>query len=274
MRDQILPLLPLALMLLASGAFAGIIAGLMGIGGGLVLVPVLYHLLDTVGVADGVRIKVAVGTSLATIVATAWSSASAHWRQGNVDSGFLKSYGPVIVAGVLLGSALAAYLKGPVLTVVFAVVACVLALQMALGNPDWKLGERMPGGLPKLAIGTVIGMLSALMGIGGGTMTVPVMTMFGSSVHRAVGTAAAMGFLIGVPGALGFVVGGWGNPDLPPYSFGFVSLIGLALIVPTSVVCAPFGARLALRLDRKVLRRIFAVFLTITATRMLVAVFF
>ena len=269
MSNELLSLLPLALPLLAAGAFAGVVAGLLGIGGGLVLVPVLFHLLGHVGVADAVRIKVAVGTSLATIVATAWSSASAHWRRGNVDAAFLKSYGPVIVAGVLAGTALASQLRGPVLTAIFAAVACVLAVQIALGNPDWKLGERPPGGLGRVLIGGTIGVLSALMGVGGGTMTVPLMTMYGSPVHRAVGTAAAMGFIIGVPGAAGFIAGGWGHADLPPYSLGFVSLIGLALIVPTSVACAPLGARLALRLDRTVLRRVFAAFLTVTAARMI-----
>jgi uncharacterized membrane protein YfcA len=269
METQLLSLAPLALLLLLAGAFAGLVAGLLGIGGGLVLVPVLFHLLGHVGVPDSVRIKVAVGTSLATIVATAWSSASAHWRQGNVDGAFLKRYGPVIVVGVLVGSALAAELRGPVLTAIFAAVACVLAVQIAVGNPDWKLGDHLPMGLGRIAIGGTIGILSALMGIGGGTMTVPVMTMYGISVHRAVGTAAAMGFIIGVPGAAGFIAGGWNHPDLPPFSLGYVSLIGLALIVPTSVACAPFGARLALRLDRLVLRRVFAVFLAVTAARMI-----
>ncbi|MBF0324330.1 MAG: sulfite exporter TauE/SafE family protein [Alphaproteobacteria bacterium] len=274
MENDLITLAPLAGLLLAAGAFAGIVAGLLGIGGGLVLVPVLFTILGQVGVADSVRIKVAVGTSLATIVATAWSSARAHWRQGNVDTAFLKSYGPVIVSGVLAGSAMATHLRGPLLTAIFAIVACVLAGQIALGNPDWKLGDRLPGGIGRLLIGGTIGMLSALMGIGGGTMTVPVMTMYGTSVHRAVGTAAAMGFIIGVPGALGFIAGGWGNPDLPPYSLGFVSLVGLALIVPTSAACAPFGARLALRLDRMVLRRVFALFLAITAARMVHSIFF
>jgi uncharacterized membrane protein YfcA len=273
METDLLSLAPLAALLLAAGAFAGVVAGLLGIGGGLVLVPVLFSILGQVGVADSVRIKLAVGTSLATIVATAWSSARTHWRQGNVDAAFLKSYGPVIVVGVLAGSALAAHLRGPWLTAIFAAFACVLAAQIALGNPDWRLGERLPGGVGRLLIGGTIGVLSALMGIGGGTMTVPVMTMYGTSVHRAVGTAAAMGFIIGVPGALGFIAGGWGHPDLPPFSLGFVSLVALALIVPTSAACAPFGARRALRLDRTVLRRVFALFLAVTAGRMVFGLF-
>lgn len=261
-------LLPFAALLLAAGAGAGIIAGLLGVGGGIVVVPVLYHLFTQLGVDESVRMKVAVGTSLATIVATAWSSASAHWKRGTVDPAFLRGYGPVIVAGVLLGSVVAALVRGPVLTAVFAVVALVVAAQIAFGNPRWRLGETLPTGLARLGIGTAIGALSAMMGIGGGTMTVPVMTMYGYSVHRAVGTAAAMGFIIGVPGALGFVVGGWDVAGRPPGSLGYVSLIGLALVAPTSMLLAPLGARLAHRLDTTLLRRVFAVFLGLTSLRM------
>jgi uncharacterized membrane protein YfcA len=268
MTNELSQLLPFAGVLLVAGAGAGIIAGLLGVGGGIVVVPVLFHLFTSLGVDEAVRMQVAVGTSLATIVATAWSSTRAHYLRGTVDLTFLRSYGPVIVAGVLLGSAIASMVKGPALTSVFAVVALVVALQLSFGNPDWRFGDRLPGGWLRLAIGTTIGALSAMMGIGGGTMTVPVMTMYGTPVHRAVGTAAATGFIIGVPGMVGFVVGGWNAPNLPPGSLGFVSLVGLALIAPTSVLCAPFGAKLAHRLDTRILKRVFAVFLGFTSARM------
>ena len=261
-------LLPFAALLLAAGAGAGIIAGLLGVGGGIVVVPVLFHLFTHLGVDEAIRMQVAVGTSLATIVATAWSSASAHYRRGTVETGFLKGYGPAIVAGVRLGAAGAAMVKGPTLTAVFAVVALVVALQLTFGSPAWRLGEHLPTGLPRLAIGTAIGALSSMMGIGGGTMTVPLMTMYGIPVHRAVGTAAATGFLIGVPGVIGYVIGGWNAANLPPGSVGFVSLVGLALVAPTSVLCAPLGAKLAHRLDTKVLKRVFALFLAFTSARM------
>lgn len=261
-------LLPFALVLLIAGAGAGIIAGLLGVGGGIVVVPVLYHLFTLIQVDDSIRMKLAIGTSLATIVATSYSSASAHYRRGNVDQEFLKGWGPAIIAGVLLGSAVAAWVQGPVLTSIFAVVALVVALQIAFGSPKWKLGEHLPTGPARLGIGGTIGMLSAMMGIGGGTMTVPLMTMYGIPVHRAVGSAAATGFLIGVPGTLGFIIGGWNAPGLPPGSLGYVSLIGLALIVPTSMLCAPLGARLAQRMNTLVLKRVFAGFLGLTAIRM------
>lgn len=262
-------LLPFAGLLLGAGAVAGVIAGLLGVGGGIVVVPVLFHLFTALGVDDSVRMKVAVGTSLATIVATAWSSASAHWRRGTVDRDFLRGYGPVIVAGVLAGSAVAATVKGPALSLVFAVVALGVALQIAFGSPHWTLGDRLPGGWKRVGIGGTIGALSAMMGIGGGIMTVPVMTMYGTPPHRAVGTAAATGFIIGVPGTLGFMAGGWGDPHLPPLSLGYVSLAGLALVAPTSMLLAPVGARLAHTLDTRMLRRVFALFLGFTSLRML-----
>lgn len=261
-------LLPFAALLLAAGMFAGVIAGLLGVGGGLVVVPVLFHLFTHFGIDESVRMKVAVATSLATIVATAWSSARSHWKRGTVDAAVLKSYGPVIFAGVLAGTVIATWVRGPVLTGVFATVALVVAVHIAFGKPHWRLGPQLPQGAGRLAIGGAIGALSAMMGIGGGTMTVPVMTLYGHPVHRAVGTAAAMGFVIGVPGTLGFVVGGWGVAGVPPYSLGYVSLLGLALIAPTSMLCAPLGARLAHSLDTTMLRRVFAAFLGVTALRM------
>lgn len=266
--NDISQLLPFAGLLLVAGAGAGIIAGLLGVGGGIVVVPVLFHLFTTLGVDEAIRMQVAVGTSLATIVATAWSSARAHYKRGTVDRDFLRGFGPFIVVGVLMGAAVAAAVKGPALTTVFAVVALVVAAQMSFGNPNWKLGETLPTGWPRAAYGTVIGALSSMMGIGGGTMTVPLMTMYGAPVHRAVGTAAATGFVIGVPGMLGFVAGGWNAANLPPGSLGFVSLVGLALVAPTSVLCAPLGARLAHRLDTRMLKRIFALFLAFTSARM------
>lgn len=233
------------------------------------VVPVLYYLFGHLGVDEAVRMKLAVGTSLATIVATAWSSAGAHWRHGNVDRSFLKSFGPFVLGGVLLGAAIASMARGPVLTGLFATVALLAAAQIAFGNPDWRLGDRPPAGLGRVAIGGTIGALSAMLGIGGGVFMVPMMTMYGFPVHRAVGTAAAMGFIIGVPGMAGFMAGGLGMVGLPPLSLGYVSLTGLALIAPSSMLCAPLGAHLAQRLDTALLRRVFAFFLALTALRML-----
>lgn len=261
--------LPTLVVLLAAGTLAGLIAGLLGVGGGIVVVPVLFHLFGLAGIDEAVRMKLAVGTSLATIVATAWSSAGAHWRKGNVDAVFLKDFGPFVVAGVLGGAALASVVPPQALTALFAFVALGVCLQIAFGTPSWRLGEKLPGGWARAAIGSGIGMISALMGIGGGTLTVPLLTFYGTPIHRAVGSSAAMGFVIGVPGMLGFILGGWGAPALPPFSLGYVSLIGLILIAPASMAAAPLGAKLAGRMNVIWLRRAFALFLAASAARML-----
>ena len=258
----------LASLLLAAGAIAGVTAGLLGVGGGIVLVPVLWNLFTALGVDESIRMHIAVGTSLATIIATSASSVRAHHRRGAVDFAFLRSWGPWIFVGVLAGTALAGYVRGPVLTLVFASVALVVALYMGLARPDWRIVERLPVGAPKALLAAVVGAVSAMMGIGGGTLSVPILSLCGYPMHRAVGTAAAVGFIIGIPGAIGFVVAGWDQPDLPPLSAGYVSLLGFALIFPTSTLLAPYGARLAHRLNTRHLKRVFAVFLGFTALRM------
>lgn len=258
----------LAAALAASGLLAGLLAGLLGVGGGIVVVPMLYHLLGLVGVDEDVRMHLAVGTSLATIVPTSISSLRAHARRGAVDGAILRGWGPWIAAGVLCGTAVAVVSDGEVLTAVFAAVAVVVALHMAFGKETWRLADAPPAGARRAAYGFGIGGFSAMMGIGGGTLSVPVLTLHGVPVHRAVGTASAIGLVIAVPGSIGFAVAGWGEPDLPPLSLGHVSLVGLALLTPTMVLAAPWGARLAHSLDRVWLRRAFALFLAATSARM------
>lgn len=257
--------------LLATGAVSGITAGLLGVGGGIVIVPVLFHLFTTMGIAEDVRMHVAVGTSLATIIATSTSSIRAHWRRGAVDPVLLRQWGPWIFVGVLTGTAVAGLVRGPLLSGVFATVALVVSVHMGLGSPRRVLSQTMPVGVGRAALAGSVGAVSAMMGIGGGTLSVPILTLFGYPIHRAVGSAAAIGFIIGVPGAIGFVISGFGVPDLPPFSMGYVNLLGLALILPTSMLLAPVGARLAHSLDTTKLRRVFAVFLAVTALRMFYA---
>ena len=259
---------PLLVALPLVGAAAGLIAGLLGVGGGIVVVPVLYHVFTGLGLAEDVRMHVAVGTSLATIIATSASSWRAHWRKGAVDVALLRSWGPFILLGVVLGSGLAGLVRGPALTAIFAVVALLVSLHMAFGRPHWRLGQDLPRGMGKAALGAFIGGVSTMMGIGGGSLAVPALTLFGFPIHRAVGTASAIGLIIGVPGTLGFILGGWSAPDLPPFSLGYVNLLGVAAILPTSMATAPWGARLAHGLDTAALRRAFAVFLALTALRM------
>jgi uncharacterized membrane protein YfcA len=263
----------LAGVLLVSGVFTGLTAGLLGVGGGIVIVPILFHLFTTLGVDADVRMHVAVGTSLATIIATSMSSLRAHHKRGGVDTDLLRSWGPAIFTGVLIGSLLSGYVKGPVLMTVFATVGVIVALHMAFSNPSLKIADGLPVGLPKQALAGTIGMVSAMMGIGGGTLSVPVLTLFGFPVHSAVGSASAIGLIIGIPGTIAFIATGWEATHLPPLSLGYVNLLAFALILPTSMYFAPIGARLAYKLDTRNLRRIFAVFLAITAVRMFYTVF-
>ncbi|MEO5336184.1 MAG: sulfite exporter TauE/SafE family protein [Magnetospirillum sp. WYHS-4] len=268
MGADLAALAPFAVLLLLAGAGAGLIAGLLGVGGGIVVVPVLFHVFGHLGIEPALSMKMAVGTSLATIVVTAWASARAHWERGAVDQEVLRRLGPWVVGGVLAGALLASSLDGSVLAGLFAAVAFVVSLQIAFGNPAWRLGDRLPEGPGGAALGGAIGALSALLGIGGGTFVVPVLTMHGYPVRRAVGTAAAMGFVIGIPGVLGFALAGLEVTGRPPFSLGYVSLAGLAFLAPASMVCAPLGAGLAHRLDIRMLRRVFALFLALTAARM------
>lgn len=269
--DQILLL---GAALLVVGAIGGLIAGLLGVGGGIVIVPVLFHLFTSLGIDEGIRMQVAVGTSLATIIATSASSVRAHWRRGAVDTDLLRQWGPFILLGVLLGTALADYLRGPALTAVFATVGFIVSLNMGFGKAHWRLGDTLPTGFVRWLMAGSIGTVSAMMGIGGGTLSVPLLSLFGYPIHRAVGSAAAIGFIIGVPGAIGFIVTGWNEAALPPFSLGYVNLLGLALIVPTSMLLAPVGARLAHSLNTRKLRLAFAIFLAITAMRMAYSVIF
>jgi uncharacterized membrane protein YfcA len=266
-------LLVLAGILLAAGVFTGITAGLLGVGGGIVIVPILFHLFTTLNIDEAVRMHVAVGTSLASIIATSLSSVRAHHKRGGVDGALVRGWGPAIFVGVLIGSALAGYVKGPVLMTVFATVGIIVAFHMAFNKPEWTIANQLPGGIAKHTLAGTIGAISAMMGIGGGTLSVPVLTLFGYPVHRAVGSAAAIGLIIGIPGTLAFIANGWYAEGRPPFSLGYVNLLALVLILPTSMLFAPVGARLSYKLNTKNLRRAFAVFLAITAARMFYTVF-
>lgn len=255
--------------LLVTGVVGGLLAGLLGVGGGIVIVPMLYHLFTLLGVDGDVRMHVAVGTSLATIIATSASSIRAHHRKGAVDVELLKRWGPAIFACVILGTLVGGQADGEVLTAVFAVVALLVAANMAFRKEGWTLRDSLPSKPAQAGIGVVIGTISVMMGIGGGTLSVPILSAFAYPIRRAVGTAAAIGFIIGIPGTIGFLLSGLGQDDLPPGSVGYVNLIGLALILPCSVVAAPWGARIAHAIDPGKLRAAFAVFLFLTSARMI-----
>ncbi len=258
-----------ALGLVIAGVVGGLIAGMLGVGGGIVIVPVLYHVLAGLGFDESLRMHLAVGTSLATIIPTAISSLRAHSKRGTVDWALLKSWIVPMIVGVAIGTALAAYVSGRTLSLIFGIVALPVAANMAFGKEGWHLASRVPPGAGGWPIAAGIGWLSSMMGIGGGTLGVPALSLCNFPIHRAVSTAAAFGVIISIPAAIGMAIGGWGAPGLPPYSLGYVNLLGFILIAPVSVLMAPVGAHVAHMMDKKRLKMMFALFIAVTAVRML-----
>jgi uncharacterized protein len=255
--------------LLAAGVVAGVLSGLLGVGGGIVVVPVLYHGFSRLGIDPAVRQHVAVATSLATVAVTAARSARLHHSRGAVDTQLLAAWAPAVVAGSVLGTATTAVMGGRALAAVFGAVALLVALHMAFGRESWRLAAAPPSGVARWPIAVGVGFLSVMMGLGGGTVGVPTLTLLGVAMHRAVGTAAGLGSAIAFPGAVGLALAGLGVPGRPPGCIGYLNVWGFALIVPTTWLTAPLGARFAHAISQSTLRRSFAFFLAIASLRML-----
>jgi len=234
-------------------------------------VPVLSVVLPLLGIDPSVQHKLAIATSLATIIPTSIVSARKHHAKGAVDVALLRRIAVSMVVATVVGTALVAVLRGQTLTLIFALMALVVAANLGLTGENFRLRDRLPGGLALQAIAAGIGGFSALMGIGGGTLGVPVLAMFAIPIRSAVATASVFGILISIPATLASIVLGWGHPGNPPYSLGYVSLIGVAAIAPTSILAAPWGVRLAHSLPPLWLKRAFAAFLVVTSARMLSA---
>lgn len=254
------------------GAVAGIIAGLLGVGGGIVVVPALYWIFTMQGLPQAEMMHLALGTSLATIVFTSFSSFRAHAARGAVRWDIFRHFTPGILIGAFLGSWTAARLSSRSLRVAFMLLLYYVSIQMLL-NIKPKASRQLPGTLGLGTAGGVIGLLSNLVGIGGGIMTVPFLSWCNVPIHVAVGTAAAIGLPIAIAGAIGYVINGLVATDLPPLCLGFVYLPALCGIVAMSVLTAKLGARLAHTLPVVVLKRVFALFLLAMATRMLWGLF-
>jgi uncharacterized membrane protein YfcA len=265
--------LPLVAAMVGAGALGGVLAGLLGVGGGIIIVPVLDLALVTVGVDPAVAMHVAVATSMATIVPTSISSSRSHARRGSIDLEVVKRWSLPIVIGALVGSLVASGVDARALAGVFGAVAGLAALKMVLPLDHVVLRPSIPGGLGGAAIPGSIGMISAMMGIGGGTLSVPSMTLCGEPVHKAVGTAALLGLWISVPATIGYLLAQPAAAAMPPWTIGWVSLPGFAVIAPVSWLVAPVGARLAHSLDRRRLSAAFGVFLLLVASRMLFRAF-
>lgn len=254
--------------MLLTGLVGGVVAGLLGVGGGIVVVPVLDVALSLVRVDPAIRMHVAVATSQATIVLTSISSSRAHARRDAVNVPLVKRWGPFLFLGALLGVVVADHVHGRVLSIVFAVVALLVAVKMILPLDDHALAQEVPRGAAAPILPGAIGVLSSMMGIGGGTLSVPIMTLLNEPIHRAVGTASLFGLIISVPATVGFVIAGLGNDSLPAGNLGFVNLLGFAFIAPATMLTAPLGARLAHWLNRRHLSLAFGAFLFIVAARM------
>jgi len=267
---SVLEWLPLVVALAGAGIVAGVLAGLFGVGGGIVVVPALDFALTAAGVSPAVALHVAVATSMAIIVPTGFASARGHARKGSIDYGVIRSWSVPIALGALLGAVLAARVQGRTLALVFGTVAALAAVRMLLPLEGRMLRQSVPGGAGGALLPGVIGAVSAMMGIGGGTLSVPALTLCGVPVHRAVGTAALLGLLIAIPGTLGYLFAKLPPGEvLPPFTVGYVNLAGFGVISPLSWLSAPLGVALAHRLDRRKLSAAFGLFLLLVAGRML-----
>ncbi len=265
--QDLIPYLPLLALLMGIGAFAGILAGLLGVGGGIVLVPAFYYTFAGLGYESGELMQVCLATSLATIIFTSARSVTAHHRRGAVNWAILRAWAPGIVTGAAIGVLVTAGLRSATLQAVFGGLGFAIGLYMLFGNAAWRLAERMPGpGLTAL-LSPLVGFLSVLMGIGGGSFAVPIMTLHGIAIHRAVATAAGFGFIIALPSVAGFFFVEVDNA--PPFSLGAVNLPAFLVVVAMTTLTAPLGARIAHALDPKPLKRVFGVFLTLVALNML-----
>ena len=267
-------IIPLLIFMLGLAGLAGFLAGLLGIGGGLVIVPGLYFIFNYLGYEESQLMHVAVGTSLATIIGTGLSSARAHYKKGSVRLDLVKNIGIGMVVGVGIGTIIASVVSGLWLTIFFAVTLVILAFLMRLNPEKIKLYDDVPKQPVPIMAGSIIGTICTLMGIGGAALNVPYMTMNNVSIHRAIGTSSALGLFIALPGSIGFIIIGLMNGEnLPPFSLGYINLLALLIIVPVTTLVAPFGVAMAHQLSIKKLRHVFSWFMIFIALRMLYEVY-
>lgn len=267
-------LLLIVVALIVAGIAIGFLAGLFGVGGGAVSVPVFFEVFRFTGNADDIAMPLAVGTSLAMIVPTAFVSAREHARRGNLDMQVLKLWAMPVLAGVMIGTVIAGIADARFFQIVFMLVAGFLSLRMLLGGSGWQIATTLPGRKLLSVYGAIIGLLSALMGIGGGALSTMVLTLHGRPIHEAVSTSAGVGVLIAVPGSIGYVIAGWNKPGLPHDALGFISLLALLITLPAALLMTRYGVRMAHTRSRQQLSRLFGLFLLVVALRFMLAVVF
>jgi uncharacterized membrane protein YfcA len=262
----------LVTLIIVGGFVTGILAGLFGIGGGGLIVPVLYEVFGVLGVPNEVRFQLCVGTSIAIIVPTNVLSYLTHRGKGAVMMDVVRAWAVPAVVGVAAGSAIAAFASGAVLKLAFVLIASVIAFKLLIGRDSWRLADDLPGPAGMTAYGICVGLASSLMGISGGSVSNMILTLYGKPIHKAVATSAGLGVPITIAGTIGYVLAGLPQQSLmPPFSLGFVSLAGFALMAPVSSFTAPYGARLAHALSKRRLEVAFGCFLLAVCIRFAVS---
>jgi len=281
MGQAVIDFLPTILALALTGAIAGFGAGMFGIGGGAIIVPALFYTFKFLGYDASVITHMAVATSSAVIIINAIRSVQSHHKLGNVDWVLLWPQNPFLSYALWIGLGsfaasflLAPRLSGEALTMLFAVLAGLMSLQFIFGRPDWTLRRSVPGGVSRPIVGSLVGSLSALIGIGGGSLTVPLMSMCAVPIHKAIGTASGFGFVIALPATIGYIISGWSVPLRAPLSLGYVNGPAFICIILSSLFFIPIGARLASRLPQKKLKRVFGIFLLCVTVNMARSIFF
>jgi uncharacterized membrane protein YfcA len=268
----VIELIELAGATVAAGIVTGLLAGLFGIGGGAVIVPVLYEAFRIAGVPEEVRMQLCVGTSLAIIVPTAVRSYLAHRARGLVIPEVMRLWAVPSVIGVAIGSAAAVVAPPELFKAAFVAIVSLIATKLVLGRESWVFGEALPGRAAMAGYGFLVGLGSSLVGISGGSLVTAILTLYRKPIHSAVATASGIGVPITIAGTLGYALAGLPyQSELPPLSVGFVSVIGLAMIAPISSYVAPLGARLAHAASKRTLEIGFGIFLVLAAARFLVS---
>jgi len=262
----------LIMVFVFAGAATGLLAGLLGIGGGIVTVPVLFQVFVFMELDPSLQMHCAVGSSLAVIMITAIRAGFAHYDKGVVDMVLVRRWGPMIVLGTVIGAASVRFLNPSILQFVFGMLSLFLAIWLSFFNIA-RPHASLPHPFIQRGLATLIGYFASIMGIGGGMMLNIVQVLSGRSIHQSVGTSSALGFFVALPGTLGFMVAGYGLAGLPAFSIGYVNLLAVACLVPSAAVAAPLGAKLAHHFSRKQLERIFCVFLVIATVRMFWSLF-
>jgi len=261
-------------VLAVTGLFVGFFSGLLGIGGGGLLVPVLYEVFGSLDAPDEARMHLAVGTSLAVMIPTTIRSYYAHRSRGGTDGAIVRRLALPILLGVVIGTLIAKFSPGVVLKWVWVIFSALMVSKLLFGRDSWKLGDDLPKSRLVEAYGVLVGTISTIMSIGGGAYITALLTLYGRSIQQAVGTSSGFGPLIAVPGMIGFIWAGWSASNLPLGSVGYVNLLGFIALVPTSVAMAPLGARIAHGISRRTLEIVMGLFILAAAMRFLVAIVF